>query len=189
MKFFVPKMTDDLSLAFIEEFSGIAEPWDLKLGVRMGDNFKPTAKARLDKRYGEFLSDYLSNLKNWVPISEKMKAVFESAGLNDQRVEYLPFELYSQQKRKINKQYYVANALDKVACLDKTKSDIDYASSGEILGVKRLYVDECNVPTESCFFRLAECPEVIVFREDLVDRLNEAGVTGLELYAEGERIW
>lgn len=189
MKYYTFGMTDDLSLAFIDRFEGIGSPLDLDKGVRMGENFRPTVKAYLDKRYGDLLTDFLSNTSNMIPISEKMKGVFEGVGFNEQRVEYLPFELYNIKKRLIKKQYYVANALERINCIDRTKSILSYNDENEISRVKRLYIQDSLVPHESCFFRLGEAPEYIVIREDLVNHLMAENISGLTLIREGERIW
>jgi hypothetical protein len=183
------KMSNDTSLAFIDEFEGIASPWDLKEGVRLGEKFPPTVKAYLDKRYGDLLTDYLSNTSKMVPISEKMKTIFEDSGLNEKRVEYLPFQLYNLKKRKVKKQYYIANALEKVYCIDQARSKLSWNSEDEINDVEILYLDHNRIPKESCFFRLEEAPKYIVIGENLVNKLKAADISGLELIPEGEDLW
>ncbi len=189
MKYYTIRMTDNLSFAFIGNFRGIDRPWQLKEGRKMGDAFRSTVRAKLDKRYGRLLTDYLSNLSRIVPVSEKMKSVLEDFGLDDERVEFLPFELYDQDRRRVPKQYYVANALEKVRCIDQDKSQLSLNSLGEIQDIERLHICHRRVPTESCFFRLAEAPAYIIIRDDLLERLKTDNITGLEVCVEGERIW
>ena len=153
-------MTDDTSLAFIDEFEGITRPWDLDEGIRMGHNFPSTVKAYLDKRYGDLLTDYLSNTSGLIPISEKMKAVFEEMGLNEKRVEYLPFELYNLKRRKVKKQYYIANALEKIYCIDQSESELSFNSLNKINDIEVLYLEHRRIPQEEPFFSLGRSTKI-----------------------------
>jgi hypothetical protein len=185
-----PGLQKDARVAVVDRIRGLTGLSALKTGVRMGENFPPTAEVTLKKDRGGLLTDFLFNNEKVVPISEKARAFFESEGLDDTLVEYLPFVLIGKNGRPMkNACYCVANPLRMVDCLDREKSDFTAHDDGEVMFVDHLYVLPDEIPDDAIFFRLGEQPRYILFRSDFVQRIEQAGLTGLTLTPMGEEIW
>ena len=56
-------------------------------------------------------------------VSGKVKAILEKEALTN--IEYLPVLIYDQKKRCASSDYYIANILGSIDCLDHEKSEYD----------------------------------------------------------------
>lgn len=190
-EYFTLGLSKDPRVAVIDQFRGVSSPWELNEGVRMGDKFPPDVEATLDPERGSLLTDFLHNTDKVVPISEKARALFEAEGLGEELVEYLLFVLKNQKGRVVRKpQYCLANPLLKIDCLDRERSEFGTLKDGvRVTTIDYLYLLKDKIPEDAKFFRLGEQPNYIIYRSDLVERIREQGLSGLNLTAMGEEIW
>ena len=85
--------------------------------------------------------------------------------------------------------YCVANPLRKIECLDRRRSKYRARSDGVtvvVMEVFRLLADK--IPPDAKLFRLAELPEMILVRSDLVQRIQDAGLEGFTFRSAGENL-
>ena len=189
-QYFTVGRSKDAKVAVIDEFEGIEDPWDLKSGVQMGARFGAQAEASLDPKRGSLLTDFLHNTDRVLPISNEMRSLFESEGLSEKEVEYLPFVLRNTRGRVVDEpRYCVANPLCIAACLDRDRSSISTFRDGvRIMSITKLCLVKDQIPEDFKLFRLEEQPKYILFRSDLVKAIEDAGLTGLNLTPEGGKL-
>ncbi|MGC4120059.1 MAG: hypothetical protein QM765_36865 [Myxococcales bacterium] len=189
--YFTQDITGDDRRAVIEFLTGIESDWKLAEGVRMGELFPPTVALALSPDYGDLLTDFIDNTEELVIASARASNEMKTFGLDDEAVEYLPFQLLDKKKRPMKQSYCVANPLVLVPCLDTKRSAFEcFPGSKEIIStsVSRILLKEDEIPATASFFRIAELPSRIVFRSDLVERLAAAGCTGLPVRKTGEPV-
>ncbi len=155
----------------------------LREGLRMGESFPADTVLDIFENTGDMLFDFIGNISRVAIISSRVKGLFEAEGLDDASVEYLPFILKDKKGRVVEKQYFVANALVKIDCLDHERSwyktDSDEATVVE--DVSRLHLLKEEIPEEAKLFRLGEFPQLIIIRSDLLARLRKEGITGVSV--------
>ena len=117
------------------------------------------------------------------------EAVLE-AELKDEKLEF---------KEKIYEQYSLFNVVGLADCIDHNKSDLDYYSTPieipddlpeemkeafqqeedlDVDFIRKLVLDEEKIPDDISVFRLKDCPRILVFKEDVVKAIREAGLSG-----------
>ncbi|ABF90992.1 hypothetical protein MXAN_0085 [Myxococcus xanthus DK 1622] len=162
----------------------------LRDGVPMGSYLPPTTELALYERAGDMLTDFIANPDTALYVSPNVQKVLADCGLTDAVVELLPFILLDKRGRQIRERYAIANALLKVPCLDFERSKYRRAASdpNEIAEIKVLCIREEAVPSDAQLFRLAELPEMVVLRSDLLEAFQQAGLTGLAVHPTGTEI-
>lgn len=137
------------------------------------------------------LCDFVPNLSMALVLSEAATGLLHAEGVEgDDVIEYLPITLLDKRGRPTRAPYFLVNPLLKVACMDEKASEFLKSPVNEtVLSVERLRLEEARIPPGAKLFRLGECTEVIVIRSDLVQRIQEAGLTGLVVKAQGEDIY
>ncbi|GHG88967.1 hypothetical protein [Comamonas sp. JC664] len=162
----------------------------LRDGVPMAGYLPPTTALALYERAGDMLTDFIANPDTALYVSQPAQKVMGERGLTDTVVELLPFVLLDKRGRRIREPYAIANPLLKVACLDFERSKYRRAASdpNEIAEVKVLCLREDEVPSDAQLFRVAEFPEMIVLRSDLLEAFQQAGLTGLAVHPTGTEI-
>ncbi len=150
-----------------------------------------------------------------VVFSEKVKGFLVEQGLNN--IEFYPMQITDKfsnleevqkaefQDKKINYQskiydnYYIANIVGLVDCVDHAASELEYFSprltipedmpdnmkatltqeeDNDIDFIYKLVLDESKISTDLQIFRLKDCPRIIVFKEEIVNAIREAQLTG-----------
>jgi hypothetical protein len=158
----------------------------LKKGIPAADILPPDTVLDIHEDGGDMLTDFVPNISRCVIISSRVKDFFEQEGLDAEKVEYLPFIVKDKKGRVVKDQYYVANLLVKIDCLDLEKSQcaID-DNDGEVLDVATIVVLEDKIPDEAIFFRVEEYPSHIIIRSDFVEKIKQQGFTGLNAVDQG----
>ncbi len=154
----------------------------LREGTRMGELFPANTVLDIFEDAGDIMTDFIDNISRVPIISSRVKEIFESYGLDDENVEYLPVTIKDKRGEVIDADYYVANALMKIKCLDAEMTDPDTDSDPTVVEEPELSnLRKDLIPEEAKFFRLSEMPQVIVIRSDLLDSLRKENITGLSL--------
>ncbi|MFP2926890.1 imm11 family protein [Pyxidicoccus sp. 3LG] len=169
----------------------VSNDWQMTEGVPLRNSLREAATLRLASGRGDMLCDFVPNLSMALILSEPAVELLRAEGVAaDEVIEYLPITLLDKRGRPTRVRYYLVNPLLKVACMDAKASEFLKSSGGEkVLSVERLVLEQERIPSDAKLFRLDECTEVIVIRSDLVQRIQEAGLTGLVVKAQGEDIY
>lgn len=191
-QYFANIFNSDPKVSTIEQFDGVEYDYLLNEGKRLGigDEYPDDAVFQIHEDSGDLLTDFIDNIDHCVLINSDVKALFETEGVGDEIVEYLPFKLLNKKGKLVSeKSFYIANVLPKVNCLDMNKSKYEvHPKKGTVWRIYEIVIDFVKVDPELKIFRLGEDPKRIILRSDLVDRIKEEGFTGLSLCAMGEEL-
>ena len=187
-QFFLYGINDDERVGYIEAFPGVENDFRLTEGLEMGEDFPGTVELSIDPSSGNIITDFIDNIKGILIVSERAKQAITDLGQPEAHIEFLPFILRNKHGRVVaDRSYWVANLLRKVPCLAKDRSDFVATEDGsEIVVIETLFLDEEKIPDDASLFRVAEFPEQIVIRSDLVKAVEDAGLTGLCVMEQGE---
>lgn len=181
----------DPRTAFISDIGAhIPEHWDLDRGISLRRRISEATHLNLDAEQGDLLCDFISNPEQALIVSERARAMLEAEGTQGEEVvEYLPFTLLDKRGKPTRTRYFFANLLRRVDCMDTAASEFTPAATGGILAVDKVYLRQERIPADVKLFRLGEFPQLHVIRSDLLQRIREAGLTGLEVLAQGKEIF
>lgn len=189
-KYYIIIQSDDSKYCLIDkDAKGVRKEWNLLKGIRMESNFPVDAKYYLSKNHkGTQLTDFIVNYINLLIVSEKVKRLMDQGGITD--VEFLPFTLYDRKDRIVNDNYFVANLLGSVDCLDLNKSVFvrSAITQDEILSFRKVLLHTEKIPKDKKLFRLKEKPTLFIIRSDFVVVLAHNKVTGIDLLNIGEDV-
>lgn len=164
--------------------SGLKKSWLMGEGKPMGSFFPKDARLDLSAYHkGQKLDDFIYNPMQWLIVSEKAWRVLEQERL---KLERFPVTLYSSSRKRtaLSRDYCVVHLLGTADCVDLKKSEYEWSSMEptEVHTFTRLALDPKRIPKDETLFRIKEQPRSKIIRSDLVERLEDAGVTGFELW-------
>ena len=179
---------EDPRIAYVEDITAnVSDESKLSSCVSLKGIITESTTFRLSQDGGDMLTDIVDNISGELIVSSRAREVLESEGVTGDVVEYLPFTLKDKRGRRTKGQFYLANLLLKVHCLDRENSAFSTYDDNEVLGVKRLKVLKEKIPPEAKLFRLGEYTRIVVIRSDLVQRINDEKLTGLTVCEQGAR--
>ena len=184
-------VADDPRGSYIENIgSKVPDESKLTTGVSLKKVItKAGTTFSLSEDGGDMLCDFVANTSGVLIVSARARAVLEAEEVKgEEQVEYLPFTLKDKRGRPTKGEYFIANILRTVACMDRDKSDFTQSpvTKTKLLGVDNLTVVPTKIPKDLKLFRLGEYPRVIVIRSDLVKRIKAEKLTGLTVREQGE---
>ncbi len=182
MDYFVWNHDDeDDTFAWIKDFPGEVDEfsWKLGKGTSCTDWFPDNPVFPVYSEDGIKLTDAIPNYSGLLIISEKLKAIFEEhSGAN---VEYLPVRISDKKGRVSPKQYYIANLLDTIDCVDMEKSSYVMSAiiKDHVLRFSELILNEDRLNSENHIFRLKDKTDLILIDDPFSDAILDADCTGM----------
>lgn len=101
--------------------------------------------------------------------------------LRDMRLtslQYFPLRIAGAPDSATGGDYWIANVVGVVDCVDRDASDLEYFKDGDIEFINSLVLDEASIPPGLDIFRLAGRPTLVVVSQALKDAILDAGMTG-----------
>ncbi len=181
MKYYVWSRVQDGELAWLktfpEEFDG--NSYLLNKGVTAEKWFPKNVVFKMAMESGMQVVDIVPNTLMKKIISEKVKDVLEEHSTS--KCEFLPIKIKNHKGRLVEGLFYIANLLESVPCLDKNRSEfvIDALDKTQMDHISHLFLDEKMISEDIDLFRLSEMNTLFLIREDLVSKLKEAQISGL----------
>jgi hypothetical protein len=184
LKYFVGyplRLKNILRLGALENVPRLA--WMTNKGERQKGNFPTNAFFRpshnFSKTYNK-LADCLSNLNRLLVVSEKFRDVLSSAGALEQNDVY-PVIIYNHAQKPILEKYFIVHQYNYLPCVDEkktigVKSSIDKA---QYVSVDKLVLNEKKIDAKRGIFRTVQYTDYPFFRSDVVEKIKEAGITGI----------
>jgi len=124
--------------------------------------------------------DFIVDLTSLLVVSERTRQALEATGLKNN--EFLPVTIINHKGRKEKGPFYVLHQVELQDCIDFEKTvckrnalDPDLLSS-----ISQLVLDERRIDPTVSLFRLKYFPYAPMFREDLVEKIRSAGLTGIK---------
>lgn len=151
----------------------------LDLGTPLGLDI-PLFDFLMDEECQGEVLDYVWTTFPGLVISAKFRSVIESVGIDN--VEYYPVRIVNQVTGEVRSDYYAANIVGVVACMDKEKSQFTtlLALPDRIRSIEALHLDYQKIHQEK-LFRLAELKTSIILAHEtlkiVVENAKLRGVT------------
>ena len=158
-------------------------------GIPVASYLPPSTELSLYSGAGDMLTDFVGNPDRVLDVSQRARDLMLQQGLSEDLVEYLPFILVDKRGRRLQEQYFIANPLLRVPCLERSLSKYRLNSDdpNDIGRIHVLHLVE-DLPQEARLFRVAEFTRLMVIRSDLLETLQQAGLTGLHVQPVGTRL-
>lgn len=160
---------------------------DLNSGKLLKDNLDTKLKLSFSENYPENIKlyDFVENSLNFLIISNRAKAILDAQEVK--YVEYIPVLFEDHKSNALEDEYYIINFLERQPIIDMDKSEYDLSFlSNLILNLKQLHLNISDVDNEAKLFRATTKQSTNFIREDLLQALKDAGVTGIKTVpAEG----
>lgn len=165
--------------------SSIQKTWKLTEAVSMYEDFPPDAEFPIDPQRGDLLPDIVPNVFNVLIVSSRIRSIFTEEAIDD--IEYLPLIILDKKGRVKSDTYCVANLIGSVDCLDVANSIYkdDSLEKGQIRSIHRLNLLHQQIPQDIRLFRLTQRRYMFLIRNDLLKKLRDQDVTGLETFGLG----
>lgn len=194
-KSFYPWMhVQDRKLVKIDEAPDIirGEKYLLNTGKSCSDWFPDQIYFEMYNKNGTQLSDSIPNVLLLLIVSDKLKKILEAEASCE--IEFLPINILDHEKSTLQADFYIANVLSSIRCMDAEASDFVPSSldKNQVHHIKRLVIDNSKIPEKANIFRLGEEMDTVLVRGDLVNLITSAQCTGihfidLEDYGEEHR--
>lgn len=182
---YAPWQSDDRDDSYAWLDSGvkpqIAENEDLlHEGALCASWFPRDLVVPLDKDRGKKIPNAIPNTDHWLFVDGKVKAVFE-ANLPRGSVEFLPAKVRDHKKSIVDREFWIANVLTVVDCVDLKKSEyvLSEIDPTQVSRFARLVLDPKRIPGTAKLFRLASKKNLVIIREDLGKALRAEKITGM----------
>lgn len=182
--YYVLKETDDETNAYLdlETPDAIPKQYQLLEGVSRLDGWPDDVVFEFskDRPEGMNLTDYVENSPQWLIISDRFKAILEEFHVEE--IEYLPVKIKNHKGRMASEHYWIASFLVLTEAVDRESSifDDDPGSEDGIFSFDKLVLRQDILKSGPMIFRLKEEPMTVITRQDVVERIEEEGLTGVE---------
>lgn len=158
-------------------------------GIEMGELYtEPLTLQMASEASGIQVPDLVHNAFNYLMVSGRMRAVLEEHATGE--IEFLPFILLDHKGKVAADDYSIANVLSQCDALDRERSD-GHLKSGRRKEFQRLLemaLDHDQIGADLNIFRVSAMRKLVIVREDLRAALEQAELTGLNFYGEGEPV-
>jgi len=146
-------------------------------GIRLKEKI-PVFDLEIDEKGQGTLTDYLWTTLRGLTISAKFKEVLDKSGVDN--VDYYPVRIVNQVTKQVRKDYYEANIIGLISCLDREKSEIEASPVNPrmIRGIPKMVLDEKRI-TGELLFRLQEVKGIIIAHERVKKAVEKAKLTGV----------
>lgn len=168
---------------------GVKRSPRLTAGVPLKGSYPDNAIFYMDEDHtGMKLADFIANHLRYLIVSDKVKAILEKEAITN--IEYLPVSIYDQKKRCASSDYYIANILGSIDCLDHEKSEYDRSLivPEKIQAFYKVALLEEKIPEDEKLFRLKDQPSIIIIRKDLLALLKGNDLTGIDIFNLNEHV-
>ncbi len=158
------------------------------LGTRIDADI-PVFDFKMDKESQGTLLDYVWATFRGIILSARFKSVLDRAGIDN--IDYYPVRIVNKITGKIAKNYFAANIIGIISCMDKEKSKYTVfpAIPDKISSIEELHLDYKKIHNEK-MFRLYERIVLILVDESVKAAVTKANLKGVKFVpAENFNIW
>lgn len=157
------------------------EDWELNLSISLRERVKYPINIRFSMDFPRNIKlyDFLDNTQSVLIVSEKVMAVFE--GLNINKLEYLPANVYDHKDNLVSTKYYIINILDRqpIVDMDRSKYKMSHIAPDKILSLRELRLTTNGVDANAKLFRMTNEDSYHLITTEVLNALKNAGVSGL----------
>ncbi|XDD44743.1 DUF1629 domain-containing protein (plasmid) [Leptospira sp. WS60.C2] len=182
MRYLIGGFDEGLGACSLETLVGVERDYELFDGVSRAADFPPDARFSMNADFPEDIrtEDFISNITSALVVSERTREVLGTSALKNN--EFLPVTIINHKGRKEKGPFYILHQVDLQDCIDFeqticTRNAIDPTLLSTI---KRLVLDMRRINSEVPIFRIKYFPYAPMFREDLIEKIRSAGLTGIK---------
>lgn len=165
----------------LKTLQGVEDDYELLRGISRKSDFPSDACFEMNENFPDNLQfqDGLFNRNDVLIISQKLKDFLEEEKLKNN--EFLPVSIINHKGRKCKEKYYILHQVNLQDCidLDKTIAKVNNMDPGELMYVKKMYIEEAKIDPDVAIFRMARYPFVVIIKRDLAEKIRKADFTGL----------
>lgn len=188
MKYMIGQVRIGRGAGRLKMLQGIDKQFRFQQGVPLAEGFPQDASYEMNEKFPNdvMLEDFISNTGVAVVVSPRAKAFFEAEKLKNN--ELLPVSIINLKGRKEPEPYYIVHQTVLQDCinLDKTSFERNAINPEVFYRIKNIMLDESKIDPEVALFRMRHYPFVAVYREDLVEKIKAAGLTGIKFVSISE---
>jgi hypothetical protein len=159
----------------------VEDDYELLKGVSRAVDFPSDAYFQFSPDFPRdiLLEDFIKNENKVLVASERARELLESSASKNN--EFLPVTIVDHKGRGLPEPYYIVHQVELQPCIDEAASEFEENAIDpeRIYYMDRLVLDETRVDPEVSLFRMARFAKVPVFRRDLAERIQAAGLTGI----------
>jgi hypothetical protein len=182
MQYFIGASDVGRGACSLQSLKGVKRDYELFDGISRANNFPPDACFDMDDDFPDDLrtEDFISNLTSVLVVSEQTRQALEATSLKNN--EFLPVTVFNHKQRKEKGPFYILNQIELQDCIDfdKTVCTRNAIDPDLLSTIERLVLDERRIDPSVALFRLKYFPYAPMFREDLVEKIRSAGLTGIK---------
>jgi hypothetical protein len=158
----------------------IERSWELYEGVSRAADWPADFTYSLNPDFPNdtVLVDLPKNTDTFLVISGKLKKFFEERQL--QQIEYLPVTILDHKERVASRDYFIANPLNYVDCMDLAASGARFSEIDKesVQQIKKLVLDDKRIDPKRELFRCKGYVNATLVRRELAQAMDKAGFKG-----------
>lgn len=153
----------------------------MHMGAPQSGKWPEDAQFVMNEKFpqGIKLGDVISNQEGLLVCSQKVVGFLESQkALKNNEV--LPVGIVNHKGRREKEPYFVVHQINRPKCVDHAKSEgsKSHINPEVYQSLKKVVLVESALDPEVAIFRAHECPEDVLVRSDLADKILAEGFTG-----------
>ena len=133
----------------------------------------------LDKKKGKLVADAVNGYVDIKVVSTRFREYLEKE--SGAEFEFYPLRIRDHRGRVLPEQYWIANLMVKIPCMNAERSvfEWDSISEDQVYSFARLILDETKIPEGTKIFRLAEKEDLWLVEEQFaISIVKEMGFKG-----------
>jgi hypothetical protein len=166
----------------LQVLEGDDRDYELFDGISRGADFPSDARFCMDDDFPDDIrtEDFIYNLGGALVISARTREVLGTSELKNN--EFLPVAIINHKGRKEKGPFYILHQVELQDCIDfeQTICTRNAINPDLLSTIKRLVLDERRINTEVPIFRMKHFPYAPMFREDIIEKIRSAGLTGIK---------
>jgi hypothetical protein len=186
VKYLIARTADLPGVCLLGAVQNVPKRSDLRFGISYLSRWPDNIHFEMDPDFKEQrgLADCLDNHTRLLVVSERFKQALEAIPGALQANDVLPVKIVNHRKRVEKAPYYIIQQLDHPPCLDEEKvTGVRNALSPENFQfINNMVLAPEKIPPDRMLFRARQYNAVVLIREDLAERLEPLGLSGLEFH-------
>ncbi|WP_043410251.1 imm11 family protein [Archangium violaceum] len=188
MKYMIGQVRIGRGAGRLKMLQGVEQQFRFHQGVSLAAGFPPEAHYEMNEKFPNDikLEDFIASTGNLLVVSPRAKAFFEAEKLKNN--ELLPVGIINLKGRKEPEPYYLIHQKVLQECIDleKTPFERNPINPEVFLSIRNIVLDESRIDPQVSLFRMRHYPFVAVYRDDLIEKIKAAGLTGIKFVSPSE---
>ncbi|AKQ65576.1 hypothetical protein A176_002488 [Myxococcus hansupus] len=151
-------------------------------GISRASDSSADAYFEMDEDFPDDIrtEDFIVELTSLLVVSERTRQTLDAIGMKNN--EFLPVTILNHKGRKEKGPFHILHQVTLQDCIDfeKTVCERNAFDPDLLSSISQFVLDERRIDPEVSLFRPRYFPYAPMFREDLVEKIRSAGLTGIK---------